>query len=132
MIALIPLSFLANTELALNNILGEASWHSDSSKAVVHASFLSAKTRMCFIQCALDVMEALDAARIADLVLFVVNVGSGMHDVIDLVDLLLHIYAARLSCFLNINIIFIPLTRSTLSLIYLSSIPISIRMTVSR
>lgn len=82
-IGIIPLSANSDSRSTLAECLSEASWHSDPSNPVIHASYLKFKSKCSFIVSNFDMMSILEVAKVSDLVLFVVKAEKTIESMID-------------------------------------------------
>jgi pre-rRNA-processing protein TSR1 len=89
-VALIPLSYSAKPYNCLATLISEASWSSITSAELqeqmktgvvpmVHTQYNQFKARFSFIQAKMDIISALDAAKVADIVVFLVD-GKSLND----------------------------------------------------
>jgi hypothetical protein len=90
-VAIVPLSHDVNVDNMLRSILREASSSNAGPEgsplpAVVSAAFMNGKTKLTFLRTEMDILPALDVARIADVVLFAVAARSGIADIVDVVS----------------------------------------------
>ena len=87
-VAVVPLSLSVDIQSTLSACLSTATWQCESqqkcdSTNVVHAAFLSGKTRLSFLPCGHDVLKTLHTVKCADIVIFVVNSRPNNGEAID-------------------------------------------------
>jgi pre-rRNA-processing protein TSR1 len=82
-VAVVPLSHLADAGSCVSACVQAAGWSKEAAPGVIHASFQGGKARLCFLPCALDMTAALEAAKCADIVVFVVSACSEAGCIID-------------------------------------------------
>lgn len=86
-VAVIPLSNLADAAGCVAACLSSATWSAAPAGAPlserVYASFLNNKARMCFLPCGLDLVRTLEAAKCADMIVFVASALSEKHSIVD-------------------------------------------------
>jgi pre-rRNA-processing protein TSR1 len=87
-IGVIPLSNISDPLIALQSCLIDASWSdaldSETLPTNVHAFYSQHKSRCTFVAAKHDLFSALDVAKVADILLFVVD--SQVDNILDLVD----------------------------------------------
>lgn len=87
-IGIIPLSNLSDPVIALQSCLMDATWSNVLDNEIiptnVHAFYSQHKSRCTFVAAKHDLFSALDVAKVADIILFVVD--SQVDNMLDLVD----------------------------------------------
>lgn len=101
-VAIVPLSHDVNVDAMLRSILREATSSNagpegSAMPAVVNAAFMGGKTKLSFLRTEMDILPALDVARVADVVLFAVAARSGIPDIVDVVSIsTMEVYSAAM------------------------------------